>query len=256
MVRRLLALLTVFVLTAALVACGNGNEEDVGADGATDGAAEPTEPDGAADPTGPGDEPTELPGERVDIFPDEGESLAVVAVAAGDTLNVRAGPGVDFDVVAELDPLATGIVAGGHNRSLDDGSIWAEVTVDGTTGWANTAFLAALGATDDITAQLYPSPADRPSAATMEELGERVAEDAAGPAVEGEAPITITVVAGPTVGDLGEITVDVTGFADDSVLGQRLVVFAQPDEGGQSFTVRTVESTTLCRRGVADGLCV
>jgi hypothetical protein len=48
----------------------------------------------------------------------------------------------------------------------------------------------------------------------------------------------------------------VTGFADDSVLGQRLVVFAQPDEGGQSFTVRTVESTTLCRRGVADGLCV
>ena len=66
----------------------------------------------------------------------------------------------------------------------------------------------------------------------------------------------VVVVDGPTVGDLGEITVDVVGFPDDSVLGARLRVFAEPDPGGESFTVRTVESTTLCRRAVSEGLCV
>ena len=40
---------------------------------------------------------TELPGERVEIYPYEGAALAVVGVASDDTLNVRVGPGTDFD---------------------------------------------------------------------------------------------------------------------------------------------------------------
>ena len=62
---------------------------------------------------------------------------------------------------------------------------------------------------------------------------------------------------GPNVGDLGEITLDVIGMGDDSILGERLHVFGDPDPGGESFTMRTVERTLLCARGVGDdGLCV
>jgi hypothetical protein len=54
---------------------------------------------------------------------------------------------------------------------------------------------------------------------------------------------------------VGEVTVDVVGIGDDSVGGERLKVFAEPGAGG--FTVRSVEATTFCRRGVTgDGLCV
>jgi hypothetical protein len=245
-----MALVTALVLPAALIACGN--DDDVGTDVTppeTTTTAETTTTETTEVPDG------ELPGERMDIFPYEDAELAVVGVEADDTLNVRSGPGVDFDVVVELDPLATGIIATGHNRSLDD-AIWAEIQVDGATGWANTAFLSQLGDTDDITSQLYPSPADRPSAETMLELGQEVAEEVAGPDLDGGPPISITVVDGPSVADLGEVTVDVTGFGDDALLGYRLVVFAEPDPGGESFTVRTVESTPLCRRGVSDGLCL
>jgi hypothetical protein len=62
------------------------------------------------------------------------------------------------------------------------------------------------------------------------------------------------VVDGPHVGDLGEVTVDVVGLADDSILGWRLHVFAQPE--GATFHVRTVEQTVLCARGADAGLCV
>lgn len=248
--RRLLALVTALVLGAALAACGN--DDDVTTD------VTPPETTTAETTTTEPTEPTdgELPGERIDIFPYEGAELAVVAVDADDTLNVRSGPGVGFDVVTELDPLATGVVATGHNRSLDDDGIWAEVAVDGVTGWASTAFLAHLGDTGDRTSELYPDPADRPRAETMLELGEAVAEDVAGSDLDGGPPLSITVVDGPSVGDLGEVTVDVTGFGDDALLGYRLAVFAEPDPGGESFTVRTVESTPLCRRGVSDGLCL
>ncbi len=254
------ALLGLTVVALLLASCGDDDAETTTDTTETSETTETTEDSSADDTTSsttssstpaPGD----LPGERIELFPYEGAALAVVSVEADDVLNVRAGPGVDFDVVAELEPLAEGFTATGHNRSIDDDSIWAEVTVDGdqVTGWANTAFLGQPATVNDITTELYPEVADRPTAETMLELGRQVAEQRAG---EGEPEPTITVVDGPSVGDLGEIVVDVMGYPDDSVLGERLHVFAEPDPGGESFTVRTVESTTMCRRGVTDGLCV
>lgn len=249
-------LMSLFAATLLLAGCGDDD-----ADTTTDATATETETTTAtetetADPstsTTATPTPSELPGERIDIFPYEGAELAVVGVGSDDVLNVRAAPGVSYEIVAELDPLADGIVPTGHNRQLEDGPIWAEIEVDGTTGWASTAFLAHLGATRDTTSQLYPEVADRPRGDTMLQLGELVADRVAG---FDEPQPDVVVVDGPTVGDLGEITVDVVGFPDDSVLGERLHVFAEPDPGGEGFTVRTVESTTLCRRGVSDGLCV
>lgn len=87
----------------------------------------------------------------------------------------------------------------------------------------------------------------------MLELGRTVARLRAGDDPESD----IVVADGPTVGDVGEITVDIVGLGDGSVGGERLKIFAEPGAGGASFTVRSVEATTLCRRGVtADRLCV
>jgi hypothetical protein len=163
-------------------------------------------------------------------------------------LNLRAGPGVDFDVVAELAPLEADVIATGRSRLIDDmSSIWVEAEVDGVTGWANSRFLALLGGVDDITSQLG-TPA---GGSELVDVAEAVARQWAG---EAEDYITVTVVDGPRHGDLGEITVDVLGMGDDSVLGARLHIFASPDGG--RFTARTVEATMLCARGVDDGLCI
>lgn len=174
----------------------------------------------------------------------------MIGVAADDVLNVRAGPGTDQPVVAELDPLATEVAATGRGRQLPS-SIWLEVEVDGTTGWASSAFLAHLGATTDITSRLRER-GPLPSAETLLQLADAVVD-----LVANDDPEPRTAISdGPSVGDLGEVTVDVVGMGDDAGFGVRLVIFAFEDEGGESFTVRTVEQTQFCSRGVSeDGVC-
>jgi hypothetical protein len=194
-----------------------------------------------------------LPGERAEIYPYQGARLAVVGVAAADKLHVRSGPGVDFAVAFDLGPVAENAVATGHNRSVAGGGFWSEIRVNGQTGWANTTFLLQPGQVTDITATLFPTPAQRPKAETMEGLGRVVA----GRRASTEPASNIVVVDGPTVGDLGEVTVDVIGLGDDAQGGERLKIFAEPGPAGARFTVRTVEATALCSRGVTgDGLCV
>ncbi len=191
-----------------------------------------------------------LPGEPIDIGPGAGQVLGVVGVPSGDVLNVRAAPGADQRIVAKLDPLADDVVATGAARQLAQ-SIWHEVTAEGVTGWANRAFLAWLGGTDDVTAQIIDTLGERPSAETMLDLGRIVAEARA----SDQPPSRITVTVAPTAGDLGEITYDVVGMGDDSVFGERLHVFGR--QLGQGFSLASVERTHLCARGVTDdGLCV
>ena len=122
------------------------------------------------------------------------------------------GGTLDHDVIGELDPLATGVVATGHNRSVDD-SFWSEVDVDGQVGWANVRFLLQLGATDDITGQLAAGPDGLPSAADMVALAESVGERRA----SDEPPSRVVVVEEPELGELGSIMVDVIGLGDDAV---------------------------------------
>ena len=93
-----------------------------------------------------------------------------------------------------------------------------------------------------------------PSAETMTALGHLVATTLVPD--EGEGAPQISVVEGPVIGDLGEITLDAVGLADDSILGYRLRVFAHPTEAEGGFTLKTVERTLLCRRGVSGELCL
>lgn len=249
--RRLLLALAV----VAVVAAGCGDDDDTATTDSTTSAPEESSTTSTREPTTTttttgGD----LPGERIDLFPYEGAALAVVGVEAGDVLHLRAAPDPSADTVAELGPLDDGFTATGHNRQLDDGAIWAEVDAGDIRGWVNTAFVAQPGTTDDATARLYPQTADRPVAETLEQLAQRVAADAAGGG-EGEPQPRVVIVDGPSVGDLGEVTVDVLGYPDDSVYGERLHLFAE-EEGSDSFRLRTIEATTLCRRGVdAEGRC-
>lgn len=250
------ALVLALALTLALAACSEdragddlagderaGVDVDAGEAPATTLGSAPSEPSAGSPP---------LPGERVAIFPYAGARLAVVGVAAGDTLHVRAGPGVEFEVLFDLAPLATNARATGHNRSVGRGPFWSEINVDGRTGWANSRFLLQPGQVSDITANLFPTPADRPIGKTLFEVGQTVARLRASK----EPPSNIVVVDGPTVRDLGEITVDVIGLGDDAQGGERLKIFAEQDPAGGRFTVRTVESTQLCSRGVSnDGFC-
>lgn len=195
---------------------------------------------------------TTLAGEPVDFGPRAGDVLAVMGVRFDDVLNVRAGPGTDQPVVATLAPTSSEAVATGHTRALPR-SFWTEVTVDGVTGWASFAFLAYLGATDDLTAAAVDALGEVPTAATMEELGMIVA----GTQASEEPRSELVVVESPTTGDPAEVTVDAVGLGDDALRGLRLHVVGRPVEGGGGFSLESVEVTFLCGRGVtADGFCL
>lgn len=193
----------------------------------------------------------QIPGEPIDFGPGSGDAIDVVGVAHDDVLNVRALPGTDAGIIAELAPTETGLIATGHNRALPE-SIWFEIEVGEGTGWVSSAFVGYLGTTDDATAEVVEVLGNRPVAETMLDLGLIVAESLA--STEPESRITMTVA--PTVGDLGEVTYDVLGLGDDAIGGYRLHVFGAPTDSGEGFSLMSVERTYICSRGVSpEGLC-
>ncbi|MDJ0665270.1 MAG: Gmad2 immunoglobulin-like domain-containing protein [Acidimicrobiia bacterium] len=195
---------------------------------------------------------TSLPGEAFDIGPAEGDVVAVVGVRYDDVLNLRDGPGVGYEPLLGLDPLADDLVATGRHRLLES-SIWNEVTVDGVTGWVNSRFIGYLGGVDDLTSWVVAQMGGIPEAETMLDLGTMIAESFR----VDEGGFRAEMVIPPTVGDLGEVTFDVVGLLDDAQLGWRLHIFGQPTEGGEGFSLKSVEATAFCGRGVTeDGMCV
>ena len=194
----------------------------------------------------------DLPGDPFEGFAQPGDVLGVVGVAHDDKLNIREAPGTDQALLTRVGPLEDSLTATGRARSLSR-SIWYEVsTDDGITGWANIAFLAFFGAVDDATAEFLDG-GDLPVAATMQQLGELVAEGFA--STEPESDIVQTVA--PSTGDLAEVTYDVIGLGDDALLGYRLHIFATPNgDSDEGFTLKSIERTSLCGRGLAGELCV
>lgn len=173
----------------------------------------------------------------------------MVGVEHDDVLNVRHIPGVEGEIVAMAAPTADDLVALGHTRLLER-SAWYEVSLGATSGWVNSRFVAHLGGVDDATAEVVAALGSYPIASTLTDLAGIVSDVYA--STEPASRVTISVA--PTSGDLGEITTDVVGVGDDSIAGFRLHVFAQPD--GESWSLKSVERTTLCLRGVWEELCV
>ena len=195
----------------------------------------------------------DLPGEPWDLHvPLAGEQIAVVGVAFDDILEVHAAPGENTPLVGTLAPTATDVVATGEGRSLPN-SIWWRVTQGDVDGWVGSRFVSRFGVTLDRTAAIVASLGTTPTAETMLDLGMIVAAERS----FDDPPSRVVVSVAPTVGDLGEITIDVVGVPDDAVEGERLHIFGQPLESGEGFSLKSVEATVMCRRGVTeDGLCV
>ena len=185
-----------------------------------------------------------------DEMPDDRLVLAVVGIGHDSTLNVRETPG--GQVVGKLDSDAVGLVPTGTTREVS-GAIWYEVHAAGVVGWVSGDYVTPLGATVDGTTEIVARLGETPSAANMTALGRTVA----GAMASEEPESRVRISGAPTVGDVGEITMDVVGQPDDSVRGFRLKVFATPNSDG-TFTLRNVEGTVMCYidRGVgAHGLC-
>ncbi|MCP3855223.1 MAG: hypothetical protein GY698_10885 [Actinomycetia bacterium] len=196
----------------------------------------------------------ELAGEDFDIGPLEGTEVGVRSVRFDDTLNARLMPGSDQPVVVELDPTDSGLLMTGRKRLLPRSSWWElDLGADGFV-WASSAFLAPMAATRDDTAWVIERlDGEIPFATELDDLGQAVAAVYAD--FDGAEPSIVVVVEG-SVGDLGEITIDVSNYPDDALAGDRLVIFAAPGEGG--FGLKSVEATALCRRGLTEEgeLCV
>lgn len=267
--RWLLGLVVAITVSASVSSCGDDDDDAAdtttssvdGSDtstttdpSSTTSTTVPTSTTSATSTTTTTSTPTTsgLPGEPFVAFAEDGDILAVVGVAHDDKLNIREGPGTDQALLTRVGPLEDDLTATGRARSLSR-SIWYEVsTSDGITGWANTSFLAFMGGTDDATAEFLDG--DDPSVTeTMQQMGELVA---AGFASTDPASDVVQSVA-PTRGDLHEVTYDVIGIGDDSVAGFRLHVFATSNgDNDEGFTLKTIERTTFCWRGLAGELCV
>jgi hypothetical protein len=109
-----------------------------------------------------------------------------------------------------------------------------------------------LGGVDDLNSFVVSELGQIPQAETMLDLGLIVANTFGDVDIGSDVVVSVA----PTVGDLGGITYDVLGLGDDSFGGYRLHIFGQPNDSGEVFSLIGVEATSLCQRGVSDGLCV
>lgn len=185
-----------------------------------------------------------LPGSAFDLAPAPGAVLGVIGVRHDDVLHVRYAPGTDQAVVADLSPAAEECIATGRARALPQSLWWEVTTADGTYGWVSARFTARRGQTIDVTSEVIARLGITPTAESMLDLGKVVAD--ALKSVDPEVAPRIVLVVAPTVGDLGEVTYDVVGFANDSTRALRVHVFGQPGEGGEGFTLRSAEATDMC----------
>jgi hypothetical protein len=76
--------------------------------------------------------------------PGKGARLNVHGVDDADTLNVRAAPDAQSQVLGQLSPHATGVLSLGDRRRVGT-AMWHKVKCGPVTGWANEKFLSGGG---------------------------------------------------------------------------------------------------------------
>ena len=111
-----------------------------------------------------------------------------------------------------------------------------------------------MGPTFDHTSEVVDLIGSIPTAETMLDLGLIVANSVNFAAHNyPDVPRKIVLVVPPSVGDLGEVTYDAVGLADDTTVARRLHVFGQPLDSGEGFSLMSVEGTEMCDpvRGVS-----
>jgi hypothetical protein len=193
---------------------------------------------------------TTIPGTPVDLGPAPGDILMVVGVRHDDSLNLRAAPGASQPVLTTIPPTENRLRAEGETRRVGE-SFWTRVTHQGHTGWVHMGYVGYAGIVEDGTAETVAVLGGYPEEATLAALGAEVASVYESDEVESR----VVQVTPGSAGDLHEIVFDVIGFADDSVGGARLHIFAEKTASG--FRLASVEVMAICIRGVdADRSCV
>lgn len=200
--------------------------------------------------TAPTASTTTLAGRPIDFGPAAGDVLMVIGVRHDDVLNLRAGPGANQSIRDEIPPTFDDLVAKGNTRELPS-SFWIQVDYEGTSGWVHMGYVGYGGDTTDETSWIVGELGKTPTARSMTALAELIAGQYAS---DDEPESDIVQVTPVTEGDLAEVTYDVIGLADDALRGFRLHVFAEEGSGG--FTLKSLEVTTICGRGVDEGLCL
>jgi uncharacterized protein YgiM (DUF1202 family) len=67
----------------------------------------------------------------------------VVFVEEDDVLNTRNGPGVEFDIMGEIQPGTSGLKITGEGQMVDD-SLWVPIEYEDVSGWVNSRFLTEV----------------------------------------------------------------------------------------------------------------
>lgn len=253
-------LLAVTLAGGALAGCGSedGTGEAITDVGQSSGTADSTdttvdEADSSTTETTALQE-VEIPGDPFDIGPGEGLRIDVIGVAHDDVLNFRALPDPSAEIGATAAPLAGSpvVLSRGEGRLLERGAWWA-VAVDGQDLWANVAFLGLLGARGDVTTELV-SQLGVAEAGSLDELTAAIAAVRG----SGDPEPTITYVTDPDLGPgQQQVTIDLIGYGDDALLGERFVltVTDQTTTMPSGVALMSAEATLLCYRGLVDGGC-
>ena len=179
----------------------------------------------------------------------EGNALLVVGVAHDDVLNLRSGPGVDYEIVATIEPLSRDVISLGTTRDIGT-AFWTLIDHRGSEGWVNLRFLAYEADPRDATSTVIDEIYALPSADSMEELGRLVANVFASV----EPPSDIVMTESPSAETPNEVIFDVIGLGDDSVYGVRLAISARVVD--DVYELVSVEATDLCLRGSENGICL
>lgn len=103
------------------------------------------------------------------VFAGATTRAAVTDVADDDTLNLRAGPGVEYPIAAEAAPDAT-LATSDIRAVASDGGVWRLVADETSAGWANEAFLALSRSASESVADLFIAFSVDPSAANFAAL--------------------------------------------------------------------------------------
>lgn len=151
MMKRLLPIMGMLIVAMAAAACTSGSDEPDAAlviPTAASVATVPGQPEATPDSPRPAAPtlPASSASDPAAAAPMPTATIPynrVAFVASDDTLNVRSGPGVDFDIVGELDPQEDEILVTGSGQQVLY-STWVPVSSGGISGWVNSRFLAEV----------------------------------------------------------------------------------------------------------------
>lgn len=239
---------TAWTVLAALMllaaACGGG---DGSSDTTTSSTAPAPTTSTTAAPT-----TTTLPAATTSTTAPPSGDYGVVGVGPNEHLNVRSGAGTDNEAIGRLEFDARGVARTGALETVD-GADWWEIVAPGVSGWVHSGFLDLLGAPVNST-DAYLLDLGTPTVATPAELIDALVASIESTTPDDEGTLEVKI-GGILIGEPSLAVVEVTGFGDDSVGGEHLVVTMEPDDSA-GWVITLIESSPRCRRGVTpEGLC-